>query len=37
MTKMFTIQLVYLCLKRNIISDKNVNDIHYIISFKSLI
>ncbi len=36
MIKMFTMQLVYLNLNRNMISNKNVNDIYYIISFKSL-
>ncbi len=37
MIKMFTMQLVYLCLKRNMINDKDVNNIYYIIIFKSLI
>jgi len=35
-TEMFMMQLVCLCSKRNMINDKNANDIHCIISSKSL-
>jgi hypothetical protein len=35
-TEMFTMQLVYLCSEQNMINDKNANDIHCIISSRSL-